>query len=353
MRKLQLTLGRRAAARLEAEGWSPALFDMLIGASGGPKWLILGGLDRVLAGWLLPQRQKPLQLLGSSIGTWRHACLSQPDPVAAIDRFEAAYVAQSYSERPSPAEVSRVASEILTEALGAEGVQHVVNHSLLHNHIVTARATGLARGTGRLSIAAGMGIAALGNALHRGFLAGHFHRVVFSHAGSRVPAMLTGFGTTSVPLSSVNLIAALKASGAIPLVLEPEQDIAGAPAGRYWDGGIIDYHFSLPRESGEGLLLYPHFTDTLTPGWFDKFLPWRSGADARCQDLVLLSPSRELVASLPFGKIPDRRDFQQLDPAARKRYWQTCIAASHAMAEEFAALVTASDPLQGAKIIDG
>ena len=352
MRKLQLTVGRVAAARLATEGWSPDLFDTLVGASGGPKWLILGGLDRVLAESLLQRRQRPLQLLGSSIGTWRHACLSQPDPVAAIDRFEAAYVAQSYSARPSPSEISEVATEILLEALGSDGVRHVVDHQLLRNHIVTARATGLARGTDRWAIAAGMGVAALGNALHRRWLAGNFHRVVFSHAGGQLPDLLTGFRTTSVALNPANLIPALKASGAIPLVLEPERDIPGAPAGIYWDGGIIDYHFALPRESGSGLMLYPHFTNTLTPGWFDKFLPWRSGAVPRCDDLVMLSPSRELVASLPFGKIPDRRDFQHLDSTARQRYWRTCIAASRAMAEEFAALITASDPLQGATIID-
>jgi hypothetical protein len=197
-----------------------------------------------------------------------------------------------------------------------------------------------------------MGIAALGNAVHRAGLAPHFRRVVFSHEQGQLPGLVSGFGTTSVKLTTANLVSALKASGAIPLVLEPERNIAGAPPGIYWDGGIIDYHFALPRESRSGLILYPHFTDTLTPGWFDKFLPWRSGLAARCEDLVLISPSQALVESLPFGKIPDRRDFQRLDSAERQRYWHTCIAASHAMGEEFAELLEASDPLAGAKIID-
>jgi hypothetical protein len=322
------------------------------GHRAGPSGLILGGLDRVLAASLLRHRSRPLQLLGSSIGTWRHACLSQPDPIAALERFEAAYVAQSYSEAPTPAEVSKVATDILQHVFGAEGVQYLVEHPVLHNHIVTARAVGVAKSTGKLGIAAGMGIAALGNAVHRAGLAPHFRRVVFSHEQGQLPGLVSGFGTTSVKLTTANLVSALKASGAIPLVLEPERNIAGAPPGIYWDGGIIDYHFALPRESRSGLILYPHFTDTLTPGWFDKFLPWRSGLAARCEDLVLISPSQALVESLPFGKIPDRRDFQRLDSAERQRYWHTCIAASHAMGEEFAELLEASDPLAGAKIID-
>lgn len=354
MPNLQLVVGRRAARILREEGWSIAHFEALIGASGGPKWLILGQLDRVLASELLNHRQRPLHLLGSSIGSWRHACMSQPDPVAAIDRFERAYLEQSYTARPSPAEISRVATDMLQQALGEEGIEHLIAHPLLHNHVVTARARGLARSTGKAGILLGMGTAALGNMLHRRLLAAHFQRVVFSPAGATLPTLLTDFRGVQIPLARNNVVSALKASGAIPLVLEPERDIPGAPPGVYWDGGIIDYHFSFDRHPG-GLLLYPHFTSTLTPGWFDKFLPWRAGR-APCgdiaQDLVLLSPSDALVSSLPFGKIPDRRDFERLDASARRTYWRQCIDASRAMADDFIDLLAGSDPLRGARIIE-
>ena len=48
MKALELRVGAKAAQRLEKEGWHADLIDGLIGASGGPKWLILGRLDRVL-----------------------------------------------------------------------------------------------------------------------------------------------------------------------------------------------------------------------------------------------------------------------------------------------------------------
>ncbi len=78
-------MGSAAKAAIVKHGWQHAPFTTLLGASGGPKWLILSEFDQVLATDLLAYTSHPLTMLGSSIGTWRHACLSQPDPVGAIN----------------------------------------------------------------------------------------------------------------------------------------------------------------------------------------------------------------------------------------------------------------------------
>ena len=80
IKALSVHLGREAARCIARDGWDPALFNLLLGASGGPKWFILGQLDRFLFGDYLQRSQKPLAALGSSIGSWRHACLAQADP---------------------------------------------------------------------------------------------------------------------------------------------------------------------------------------------------------------------------------------------------------------------------------
>ena len=80
MKALELRVGRQAAAKLASEGWHADLFDGLIGASGGPKWLILGQMDRVLCTELLASRTRALPAIGSSVGSWRHALMAQPDP---------------------------------------------------------------------------------------------------------------------------------------------------------------------------------------------------------------------------------------------------------------------------------
>ena len=144
---LSIFMGKRAATIIEQTGWQAAPFSTLVGASGGPKWLILSELDQVLGKELLTTAQQPMTLIGSSIGTWRHACLSQPDPIAAVKRLQYAYLHQEYrSTKPSPQEVSQVAEQLLGEALGAEGIQNIVQHRRLRNTVITARAKGIARG---------------------------------------------------------------------------------------------------------------------------------------------------------------------------------------------------------------
>jgi hypothetical protein len=351
-RALSIYLGREAARRINTQGWSADLFSLLLGASGGPKWFVLGHLDRLLFGDFLRGGDNSLSVLGSSIGSWRHACLAMPDPAAAIDRLETAYLNQHYASKPTAAEVSRVSLDILRGVLGEDGAQALANHPRFHSHIVTARGRGPAAATSNALLATGMGAAALGNAVSRGLLSHHFQRVVFHSGAQAQPGLkLDDFDTRYCRLREDNVRAALHASGAIPFVLTGERDIAGAPPGQYWDGGIIDYHFDLGQYCGEGLILYPHFSASVIPGWFDKFLPWRKAAIDDIDKLVLLCPSEAFTADLPFGKIPDRSDFSHLPHDKRVRYWEQCVERSKALAEEFAELLQCSDPLRGATLL--
>lgn len=345
---LRVLVGRRAAQRLARDGWHPDLFPVLLGASGGPKWLVLGRLDRYLFGEFLARGRQPLSVFGSSIGAWRHACLAQADPVAALRRFETDYLDQEYQRRPTPAEVSAVSARVLQAMLGERGAEAIVGHPRIHSHIITARGRGPAARSAGPALGGAMAAAALGNSLHRRLLHGGFQRVVF-HSGNAPDHSLPlpGFTTCFAPLQPETVAPALHASGAIPFVLTGERDIPGAPPGQYWDGGIIDYHFEPRHYRGDGLILYPHFRPELTPGWFDKLLPWRRLRAEQVDDLVLLCPSAEFVARLPGGKIPDRSDFQRLSNSERLRAWRRCITESERLAEEFARLVEGPDPLAG------
>jgi hypothetical protein len=44
-------------------------------------------------------------------------------------------------------------------------------------------------------------------------------------------------------------------------------------------------------------------------------------------------PSAEFVASLPYGKIPDRKDFESMPAEQRIKYWQTVISQSDRLGE--------------------
>jgi hypothetical protein len=350
MKALEIRVGKTAAKRLESEGWHADLIDGLIGASGGPKWLILGRMDRVLIADLLAGRSRPLDAVGSSIGSWRHAAMAQPDAVEAYDRFEKAYLAQSYrSAKPSVPEITQVALWLMNSLLGEQGGHSVATHPWLRSHIVTARGKGLNAQRPGKRLIAGMGIAALGNAVSRRTLPASFQRVVFApEQASPLRPLLDGFDTQYVGLSEANVFHALMASGAIPYVFEGVYEIEGAGKGAFWDGGIIDYHFDLQRLPRDEVWLYPHFSNRTTVGWFDKFLPWRADQQVSVDQLIMICPTDEFIASLPFGKIPDRRDFGNIPESVREPYWQTCVDESQRLADEFSELIHGSNPLAGA-----
>jgi hypothetical protein len=280
------------------------------------------------------------------VGAWRHACLAQRDPAAAVDRFAEAYLGQVYSPRPDPAEVSRAARATLDALLGSDGAAAISGHPRITSHIVTARGLGPCSEAGGARLVAGLAGAAAANATHRRALASVFQRVVFSSAGTP-PVAEDGFATLHCPLTADNVRAVLHATASIPFLLEGEPAIAGAPPGHYWDGGIIDYHFDPRRLAGDGLVLYPHFRSTLTPGWFDKFLPWRRLSPLALERLVLLCPAPAFVATLPHGRIPDRGDFRRLAPQERVDSWRQCMDRGEALAADFADLVAGGDPLRG------
>jgi hypothetical protein len=333
-----LTIRAGATARrvLAERGFDRDAFSTLVGASGGPKWLVLAGLDRALPELLLARRKEPLDLVGSSIGAFRHACLVQRDALGALERFETAYIEQAYERQPTPQEVTAESRRILDVLLGSHGIREILANEQLRTHVIAVRSRLPVASEARWALSAALGAAAAANAVARRLLALFFQRVVFAVGAPGL--RFHGFGTNEVELDERNLVDALIASGSIPLVMAGIVDIANAPRGRYRDGGIIDYHFDFCFDSRRGLTLYPHFFRHITPGWFDKALRWRGPARSGLHRVVMLSPSRDFVAKLPGGRIPDRSDFASMPTAERQRAWRDVVARSRALGDELGEL---------------
>lgn len=348
---LAVYAGDTARRTLAREGWQPGLFNTLVGASGGPKFLGIAGLDRFLFGDFLRRSTHPMHLIGSSIGSWRHAALATPDPLASLAKLHNRYLNQYYDTtdtRPTTAIVGGLCEWILDGYLDANSYAFLCDHPRFRSHVVTARGRGPNSSAHPVLQGLGMVLAALSNMLHRQFLEPWFQRVVFSsHGPAGLDFEFKDFSSLHAPLTPDNARAAILASGSIPFLMPGERDINHAPAGHYWDGGIVDYHFDFGNYRGEGLVLYPHFRADITPGWFDKFLPWRRTDAALLDQVVVLCPSTEYLARLPQGKIPDRGDFRKFGHRERVAYWQATMDASDALGEEFAALVDGPDPLAG------
>ena len=71
---LDVRAGTSAIQIIREEGLPQESIEVLVGASGGPKWFILSGIDKVLIGDYFKDRKQPLHLLGTSAGSWRFSC---------------------------------------------------------------------------------------------------------------------------------------------------------------------------------------------------------------------------------------------------------------------------------------
>ena len=356
MRALRLYAGPGARRHIERNGLAPSDVGVVPAAAGGPKGLILGALDRFLFGEWLPRTTHPIHLVGASIGAWRMATACLREPVGAFRRLERDYIAQDYElppgrKTPTAAHVTQRFGENLQAFYGGR-VEEVLAHERFRLHIVTSRGRHLLRREHRLATPVGYLGAFVSNSLHRKAMGAWLERVVFSvpegPGACPLPFGTGDFPTRQVPLTPDNFLPALQASCSIPFVLNAVHDIPGAPPGAYWDGGITDYHLHLKYDCGSGpnLVLYPHFQKAVVPGWLDKGLRWRHGATPFLDQMLVLAPDPQWVATLPNGKLPDRTDLTRYgtDLQARVRAWTAAVQASEQLAQEFAQWLEQPDP---------
>ena len=331
---LEIYAGESARKRIEQEGFHSALFTSFLGASGGPKWFTLFGLDKYLFGDFFKGRTQPLNIVGSSAGAFRSACFAQKDPVAATKRFAKYYSETTYSEKPDAAEITRSVVDIIEQLFGQTGMEEIVQNDVFRAHFLVAKCEGLVASEQKVKQLLGLSKSFVNNAIDRKRLKSQYHRYIFSQASSDLKLFdEDNFPTVTKTLDMANIKQALIASGAIPLVMEGIADIPGCPPGMYRDGGIIDYHFDFDIQN-EGLILYPHFSSTLKAGWFDKKLS-RAVRAKHYDNTVVLCPSAKYVATLPYQKISDRSDFVDMETQQRIDYWQDVLSASEYLAQAF------------------
>ena len=339
MAALNIYAGSTAMQRIKKDGFEADMFGGFLGASGGPKWFVLAGLDKVIFKDFLDNRHSDIDIMGSSAGAFRAACFAQKDSAAAIDRLAKNYANTVYSEKPTASEITRKGYDLLHIMLGDKGVSEILSAERKNAHFFVQHCHGLVASPNKLAQMTGLSLAAAKNAISRKGIAKHFSRAVFS---AKCKTNLFNdpyqFPTDYYQMTEQNLVPSLMASGSIPVVLEGIANIPGAKAGMYRDGGIIDYHFDLSFESSS-LVLYPHFYAQPVPGWFDKGVKRRACHSSSYDNVVIFVPSDEFVASLPYAKIPDRKDFETMPAEQRKKYWMTVIQESDKLADEFLSML--------------
>ncbi|WP_350022989.1 patatin-like phospholipase family protein [Pseudomonas protegens] len=333
---LTLKAGPRALARIRQQGLHPREVGTLPGAAGGPKALGIQGLDLALFGEWLPSAPRERSLIGASVGSWRFASACLPDAAEGIRRLGQLYNAQSFAKGVTMAQISQSSRRMLDDLLEGRDAS-ILDNPHYRLNIMVVKSHGLLADDHRGRLGLGLSSVIADNLRGRARLARHFERLVL-HDPRQAPPLhaLEDFPSRFVPLDRGNLRQALLASGSIPMVMQGVRELPGAGAGTFRDGGLLDYHLDLPY-SGSDIVLYPHFTDRVIPGWFDKTLPWRRASPERLRDVLLLAPSKEYLARLPYGKLPDRNDFKRFmgDDASRQKYWRSAMDESRRLGDEF------------------
>jgi len=334
---LEIYAGDSALKTIKEKGFTPDLFTSFLGASGGPKWFALFGLDKYIFGEFFKDKQQTLNLVGSSVGAFRNACFAQKNPVAAIERLAKNYHETTYSNKAKAEEVSTKALEMMDAIFGESGEQEIVDNPYFKAHFIVAKCKGFVAFENKFLQGVGLAKSYLNNRIGRPRLNSQYERYIFQSGNSDFTLNdPDNLPTTRVTLSKSNIRNALLASGSIPMVMEGINNIEYGAQGMYRDGGIVDYHFDFEIQNS-GLTLYPHFSSTLKAGWFDKNLSRKVRLN-HFNNTVLVCPSAKFIHSLPHHKIPDRNDFVAMDREQRMEYWQQVMNDSEILAQSFGQL---------------
>jgi hypothetical protein len=334
---IDIFAGEKASEIIRDKGLKEEDIKVIAGASGGPKFLVLNGIDKAILNTWFKKRTEPLFFIGSSIGSWRGAAYAAEKPVETLDKFTESYLKQIYTSKPTRKNVTDESIRILNDFLKDKDIDFIINRSKMNLNIISAQCTGLSGIESNAALALSFIPAVMVNMISRKLLLKIYTRTLF-HDTRNTPPFINCFKNPNrVKLSEKNFKQALLSSGSIPFVMEGIKNISGAPSGTYRDGGLTDYHINLDFGVKDGIVLFPHFSSRVIPGWLDKSLTWRKPDKNYFSNTVLVAPSKKFLGSLPLGKIPDRTDFKTFfgRDDERLKYWNEVISKSSIIGEEF------------------
>lgn len=337
---LNIRAGHLARQLIQQQGFHAKQVDILPGAAGGPKGIGLTGLDQAIFGSFLPQAPQRRFLVGSSVGAWRFAGILAQGEKLGPEQLAELYIHLPFHQKMKIAEIEKISRDMLAGILNQQ-TQKLVEHPDYHLTIIAAKAQHLFQSDQRLALYSSLLGIVGSNAIARQHLNLFMQRVICQPKNfPQFKIKDDSFKTHYLNFNPDNVADWLMASGSIPGVTPAVKNISDAPQGAYRDGGLIDYHIDLPFES-QGIVLYPHFSDSITPGWFDKMFKSRKANPTNQARTLLISPSQEYLASLPLGRLPDRKDFtlKGMEPQRRIQLWKQCVAEGQRLGDEFLELV--------------
>ena len=322
---LTLAAGPTALKHVREHGLSPNDVSTIFGASGAAKWLAIAGLDKAIFGnWMADRTATaPVDLYGTSVGAFKLAAAARRDPGRLLATLAQAYIAQSYSNALTPNIIAIETHKTLIQLLGdgsedmSRGVSEVLTSPHYHLHIGAVRAHGLLNSDRRSVKILALTLGFLRSAGGRNALRGMAERAVFSDPRSDINFNARdGFPVNHCRLTEQNFYDALRASGTIPIYMQPVFSLMTRSTA-ILDGGLLDYH-PVPGSfwpTSDGIVLYPHFYDHFKIRWFDKFAPWRKAGSHLLENVVMVAPSTDFMRACRMPNCHRDKTSQNTDGA--------------------------------------
>jgi len=357
MKTLRLLAGRKAYKKIKTNGLSQNDISAVFGASGAAKWLTIYGLDSTIFGRWLSASKQPIDLFGTSVGAFKLAAAAQSDSTKSMALLAEAYIEQHYVGRVTVQQVALETNRILNTFITSSAITNILKNKRYNFNCGAVICNGLLSSKNINIQKLAMAKAFLLSLAGRKQLRKTFHRAIFHTGRSQFDFLgYDGFTTQRILLNHENFRNAILASGSIPIVMPGVNSIEGGPSGIYRDGGILDYH-PVPSNIAlvnHGIVLYPHFYTFLKECWFDKFISHRRVTSSQLDNVLLIGPSDNFVASLPGRAIPDRKDFYTFKNNDYERIsrWNTVKDRSLELGEEFLQLTSSGDIAERIELIN-
>jgi len=343
MSRIRIKAGKKIYQIIKDGGFNFDSVSTYFGPAVGPRWLIASGFDSTLLSGGFLGRSKPVQLVGSSAGSFRFAAWLQPEATQAYQKLLDAYINVTYTKDDTPATSLEKITNIINAYLEDDALPFALANKKYRLVIITARARGLVAFKNNGLQKLGLATCFVFNYFSRENIYKFADRVVFYNS-SKPPAfcLKSQFRGTYVQLNEINFKYAVLASGAIPLVIDGVNDIYGAPRGVYRDGGLIDYHLSHQFAARENeIVLFFHHQERIIPGWLDKKIERRAPEPYALNNVLMVFPSQSFIENLPGGNVPERTDFVTFinDQETRIKNWRKAVELSAPLGEDFLELV--------------
>ncbi|MGC8658495.1 MAG: hypothetical protein ACP5U1_05420 [Desulfomonilaceae bacterium] len=336
---IRFKVGPSIFNQIRDEGLNPKRVRVFAAPAGGPKWFVSVGFDKALIKTKFFEKSSfdRVLLAGASAGAWRCMAMACEKPLSAYEKLRISYSRNIFTSQDTPLSISRKLLENVDSFLTDVDINHILNHPKLDLAIHVVRSKNLAASDNIHAQGLGLILSAVLNVFDSNWLKLFFDKVIF-YTGPRKPNF-TEYGQQkwTFKLDAQNIRKVALATGSLPYFIKGVSEISGAPHGVYRDGGLINYQLNEDYQPGEGLILFFHYQERISPGWFDKKLPWKKTSEKTLDRVLQIFPSAEFVKMLPDGKIPDRKDFTTFvkSPGERIRRWDKVCQLSELLAEEF------------------